>query len=49
MARVITRAVSDVVEQLELDGDHVVTVERLAAIQQGLGRDGDPRRLAYEL
>jgi hypothetical protein len=49
VARVITRSVSDVVEQLELDGDFVVTVDRLAAVLGQLGQRGDPRQLAYEL
>lgn len=49
VARVISRSVAEVVEQLELDGDLVVTVERLAAVMRQIGMDGDPRRLAYEL
>lgn len=49
VARVITRSVADVVEQLELDGDVVVTVDRLAAVMRQLDLSGDPRRLAYEL
>jgi hypothetical protein len=49
VARLISRGVADVVEQLELEGDLVVTVERLSAVLHVLGRDGDPRRLAYEL
>jgi hypothetical protein len=49
VARVITRSVSPVVEQLELEGDMVVTVERLATVMRQLGMSGDPRRLAYEL
>lgn len=49
VARVITRSVSDVVEQLELDGDVVVTVDRLAAVMGQVGQSGDPRKLAYEL
>lgn len=49
VARIITRSVADVVEQLELDGDVVVTVERLAAVTQQLAIPGDPRQLAYEL
>lgn len=49
VARVITHSMADVVEQLELDGDVVVTVERLAAVMRHLDVGGDPRRLAYEL
>ena len=49
VARIITRSVADVVEQLELDGDTVVTVERLAAVMRQLDIAGDPRKLAYEL
>lgn len=52
MARVISRSVSGIVEQLELDGDLVVTVERLSAVMRQVGLDGDEaveRRLAYEL
>lgn len=49
MARVIARSVSDVVEQFELDGDIVVTVDRLASVMSQLGLRGDPRRMAYEL
>lgn len=49
MARVITRSVSDVVEQFELDGDVVVTVDRLASVMGQLGMVGDPRRMGYEL
>jgi hypothetical protein len=49
VARVITRSVSAVVEQLELDGDVVVTVDRLAAVIDQVGQTGDPRKLAYEL
>lgn len=49
MARVIARSVSEVVEQLELDGDLLVTVDRLASVMAQLGLRGDPRRMAYEL
>ncbi len=52
MARVISRSVADVVEQLELDGDLVVTSDRLATLMRQVGLDGDEaatRRLAYEL
>lgn len=49
MARVISRSVSDLIEQLELDGDVVVTVNRLASVMRQLGLSGEPRRMAYEL
>lgn len=49
MARVISRSASDVVEQLELDGDVVVTVNRLASVMRQFGLSGEPRRMAYEL
>lgn len=49
VARVIARSVADVVEQFELDGDIVVTIERLESVMRQTGMDGDPRRLAYEL
>lgn len=52
MARVISRSVSGIVEQLELDGDLVVTIERLSAVMRQTGLDGDEaatRRFAYEL
>lgn len=49
MARVITRPVADVIEQLELDGDTIVTVDRLASVMDEVGATGSPRMLAYEL
>lgn len=49
VARVISRSVADVIELLELDGDVVVTVDRLSAVMGQLGVDGDPRQLGYEL
>ena len=52
MARVITRSVADVVEQLELDGDVLITLDRLATAMRHAGHNGteaDVRRLAYEL
>lgn len=49
VARVITRSVADVVEHLELDGDIVVTVDRLMSVMRQMEMRGDPRRLAYEL
>lgn len=52
VARLISYSVADVVEQLELEGDLVVTVDRLAAVVRQLGlKDSDKavRRIAYEL
>jgi len=51
VARTIPPSISEVVEQLELDGDVVVTTERLATVMRQVGLDGDEatRRLAYEL
>lgn len=51
-ARVISRSVAPVVEQLELDGDLLVTLDRLAAALCRAGRDAteaEARRVAYEL
>lgn len=49
VARVIARSMADVVEQFELDGDIVVTIERLESVMRRIGMGGEPRRLAYEL
>lgn len=49
VARVITRSFADVIEQLELDGDTVVTAARLGAVLRQLDLAGEPRRVAYEL
>ena len=52
VARVISRSVANVIEQLELDGDLLVTANRLAAVMHHVGLDDDKtqaRRLAYEL
>lgn len=52
VARVLSRSIADVVEQLELDGELLVTVDRLAIAMRHAGVDGDDadvRRLAYEL
>lgn len=49
VARTISHSVSGVVEQLELDGDVIVTVERLAVVMRERSLSGDPRQLAYEL
>jgi hypothetical protein len=52
VARVISRSVADVVEELELDGELLVTSDRLAALMRHAGLKGDEtdvRRLAYEL
>jgi hypothetical protein len=52
VARVISRSVADVIEQLELDGDLLITLDRLATAMRHAGRESDEtdvRRLAYEL
>jgi hypothetical protein len=52
VARVISRSVADVIEQLELDGDLLVTLDRLAIAMRHSGHKDDEahaRRLAYEL
>lgn len=49
MARTITPTASRVIEQLELDGDFVVTIQRLDAVMRQIGQNGDARTLAYEL
>lgn len=49
MARAITASVAPVVEQLELDGDLIVSVDRLADVLRRLGKGGAPRQVAYEL
>lgn len=49
MARTIPTSLAPVVEQLELDGDVVVTVGRLAEVSAEVGRDAAPRALGYEL
>jgi len=49
---VISRSVADVVEQLELDGDLLITLDRLTTAMARAGQEGtetDARRLAYEL
>ncbi|MEA4944289.1 MAG: hypothetical protein VB080_07610, partial [Propionicimonas sp.] len=45
----ITRPVADIIEQFELDGDTIVTVDRLASVMDEVGATGSPRMLAYEL
>lgn len=49
VARVITRPIADVIEQLDLDGDTIVTLDRLASVMDEVGATGSPRTLAYEL
>lgn len=49
MARVIARPIADIIERLELDGDSIVTVDRLASVMGEVGTAGSPRILAYEL
>jgi hypothetical protein len=52
VARVISRSVADVIEQLELDGDLLITPDRLATAVRHAGHEANEtevRRLAYEL
>lgn len=49
MARTISRSQADLIEELELDGAVVVTVERIATLVAQLGWKTDPRQAAYEL
>ena len=52
VARAISRSVAPVIEQLELDGDSLVTVDRLVTVMRLVGTAADEaaaRRLAYEL
>lgn len=49
VARVIPTSMAPVVEQLELDGDLVVTTDRLVEVLREVGGGGEPRQLAYEL
>lgn len=49
MARVIPTSMAPVVEQLELDGDLVVTADRLVEALRVVEGGAEPRQLAYEL
>jgi AbiEi antitoxin C-terminal domain len=52
LARVISRSVADVVEQLELDGDLLITPDRLTMAMRHAGHKvtaTDVRRMAYKL
>lgn len=49
VARVIPTSAAPVVEQLELDGDFVVTIDRIVEVLREVDGDADPRQLAYEL
>lgn len=49
MARSIASSVAPAVEQFELDGDVVVTVDRLAHVLRHAGKADAPRDVAYEL
>ena len=52
VARTISRSASAVIEQLELDGDLLVTTGRIADVMRLVGLHGDEgkaRRVAYEL
>jgi hypothetical protein len=50
VARVIPTSIAPVVEQFELDGDLVVTIDRLGEVLREVeGGGGEPRQFAYEL
>lgn len=52
VARMISRSIAEIVEQLELDNDLIVTPDRLAAVMQQLGLESDASTtppLVYEL
>jgi hypothetical protein len=52
VTRVISRSVAGIVEQLELDGDLLITLDRLTTAMHHAGHKGtatDVRRMAYEL
>lgn len=49
MVRAIPTSVAPVIEQLELDGDVIVTVARLAEVVRETSGGDEPRQLAYEL
>lgn len=49
MGRTISPSFASVIEQLELDGDRIVSVDRLAEVLREVGLGGDPRQLAYDL
>lgn len=49
VTRSIPTAIAPVIEQLELDGDVIVTIDRLAEVLRAAGGDDEPRQLAYEL
>lgn len=49
MSRNLPTSIAPVVEQLELDGDAVVTVDHLSNVLHDVGNMDDPRMLGYEL
>jgi predicted transcriptional regulator of viral defense system len=49
VTRSIPTSIAPVLEQLELDGDAIVTVDRLAEVLRETGVKDEPRQLAYEL
>ncbi len=49
MARTIPKSLAPIVEQLELDGDVVVTVDRISGVLNEVGSDDDARQVAYDL
>ena len=49
MARAISSSLAPIVEQLELDGDVIVTPGRIAEVLRGIGSNADANTVAYEL
>lgn len=49
VARSIPKTLAPIVEQLELDGDLIVTVDRISGVLRDLAREDDARRVAYDL
>lgn len=49
VARSIPKSLAPIVEQLELDGDVVVTVDRISGVLHEIGRENDARQVAYDL
>ena len=49
MARAISSSLAPIVEQLELDGDVIVTPARIAEVLKGMGSNADANTISYEL
>lgn len=49
MARAISSSLAPIVEQLELDGDVIVTPGRIAEVLRSMGSNADAKTIAYEL